>query len=93
MDDSGVVTEELPPGSRLVDGEVRVVQEEVEGDLLIPADQRTAKIIGEIANTVCPFTTMEVDYPSAHASGYMPILDVMVKVLEDKTVDWRFYKN
>jgi hypothetical protein len=47
----------------------------------------------EIANSVCPYTRVTVDYPSAHPSGWMPLLDIKVKVLEDKTIDWSFYKK
>jgi hypothetical protein len=47
----------------------------------------------EVANSVCPFTRVTVDYPSAHSSGFMPLLDIQVKVLEDKTVDWVFFKK
>ena len=93
VDDQGLVVEELPPGARYLEGEVRVVEEEVEGDLLLPGDQMTAELLQTIANTICPHTTMEVDYPSAHSSGYMPILDIKIKVRDDKTIDWRFYKK
>ena len=92
VDDQGLVVEELPPGARYLEeeGEVRVV---VEGDELIPRDQRTAELLRTVANTICPHTTMEVDYPSAHTTGYMPILDLQVRIRDDKTVDWRFFKK
>ena len=52
VDDQLQVCEELPPGSRYLGGEVVVVEEEVEGDRLIPGDQRTANVLKEIANTI-----------------------------------------
>ena len=45
VDDENVACEALPPGSRLIDGAVTVVESEIEiaQDLLIPADIRTSK--------------------------------------------------
>ena len=93
VDDNDLITEELPPGSRLVEGKVQVIEEEAEGDSLLPGDQRTAVVIKEIANNVCPYTRVTVDYPSAHPSGWMPLLDIKVKMLEDNTIDWSFFKK
>ena len=36
---------------------------------------------------------MEVDYPSWHQSGWMPILDLQVQIAEDKSVDFKFYQK
>ena len=92
VDDHNLVMEALPPGARLIEGKVRVVAEEVEDDMLIPADQRTAVLMKEVANSVCEFTKMEVDFPSDNLDGWMPILDNKVKI-ENKKVDWSFYKK
>ena len=64
MDDGNGVSSSLPPGSRLIDGRVKVVEEEIEGDNTIPADIRTSDIILEIANTISPFIDLTVDSPS-----------------------------
>ena len=64
---------------------------EVEGDTLMHGDHRTVLVIRDIANQVCQYTSLarvEVDYPSAHHSGFMPILDIQVRVREDKTRQW-----
>ena len=70
-----------------------VVEEEVEGDSLIPGDQRTAEVMLEIANSISPNTRLSVDYPSAHQSGWMPLLDIQVRVASDNTIDWTFYRK
>ena len=36
---------------------------------------------------------MEVDNPSRHQSGWMPILDLQVQIAEDKSVDFKFYQK
>ena len=92
VDDHTLVTEALPPGARLVEGKVEVMEEEVEGDTLVPADERTARIVQDIANTVCQYTTMEVDYPSNHDDKWLPILDNRVRI-EGGKIDWTFYKK
>ena len=69
-----------------------MVEEEVEEDHLIPGHQTTAELLRAVGNIICPFTTMEVDYPSAHTTRYMPIRKIQVRVRDYKTVDWRFFK-
>ena len=76
VDDQLQVCEELPPGSRLLGGEVVVVEDEVEGDLVIPGDQRTANILKQIANTISNSTVIEVEAPSTNQTGWMPFLDL-----------------
>ena len=65
----------------------------MEGDLEVEGDRRTASLIQELANSICQSIQMTVDFPSAHVSGWMPILDVEVRMREDKTVDWRHYRK
>ena len=36
---------------------------------------------------------MTVDFPSAHDSRWMPVLDLQVRIGEDNTVEWIFYKK
>ena len=73
IDDNNGIMEELPPGTRLVEGNFRVVEELVEEDKLVPGDRRTGELARQLANTICPYLQMEVDYPSNHQSGWMPI--------------------
>ena len=93
VDDNNFATEELPPGTRLK-GDVMVVEPEaVEADQLVPGDERTARLMQELANTLCPFIQMTADYPSAHPNGWMPILNVSVQVTADNMVDFKHYRK
>ena len=92
VDDTGVASEELPPGSRFKDGLVTIVEECIDEDKNIPGDQRTAKILTEIANTVSPFIKVTFDCPSLHSDGIMPLLDLGVSVKNNK-VDFQFYRK
>ena len=56
-------------------------------------DERTALLVTALSNTICPFIQMEVDYPSKHTSGWMPILNIQVRIAEDKSVDYKWYKK
>ena len=97
VDDHNLVCEALPPGARLVgekgEEKVEVITEEVENDLTIPADQRTAKLMQEVANSICKHTQMDVDFPSNNPDGWLPILDNKVRIDSNMKVDWCFYKK
>ena len=55
-------------------------------DRQTPGDLRTARIVQEIANKICPFIQMTVDCPSMHPNNLMPILDLEVGVRDNKIV-------
>ena len=93
VDDNNVVMEELPLGARLVDGKFMVVDEMVEADNLVKSDKRTAELAMELANTLCPYLQMEVDYPSKNPSGWMPMLNLEVQMAEDKSVNYKWYRK
>jgi hypothetical protein len=93
VDDTNLAMEELEPGCRLVDGKVVVVEEEVEADRAIPGDRRTARVIQDIANSICETINMTIDCPSNHESGWMPLLDLQVRVAEDNSLDYKFYSK
>jgi hypothetical protein len=59
----------------------------------VEGDRRTAGLVRELANTICPYLQMEADFPSSHSSGWMPILDLEVQMAPDKTVNWRWYSK
>ena len=85
--------EELPPGTRLIEGKFRVLEELVEEDTRVMGDRRTAELVKELANSICPYLQMEIDFPSNHTSGWMPILDLEVQMASDKSVNWKWYKK
>ena len=93
VDDNNLVMEAIPPGYKLIEGRLRLMEDRVENDRAIPADERTAKVVKQLANDICRFIQMEVDYPSRHQSEWMPILDLQVQIAEDKSVDFKFYQK
>ena len=55
-------------------------------------DQRTAKVIKDIANNIHPMIVMEEDYPSKHTDRRLPILDLACWV-EDNQLWFRHYEK
>ena len=92
VDDKNIACEGLPPGSRYKEGKVEVVESEVEDDKLIPSDIRTSKILLEIGNSISNFIQLTSDCPSQNTSGFMPILDLQVKTVENQII-YKFYKK
>ena len=92
VDDGNQICSTLPPGSRLINGKVKILQDKIEEDENIPGEIRTAKIITEIGNSVCNFIVLTVDTPTSNDSGWMPILDLQVRVVSD-IVEYKFYKK
>ena len=69
-----------------------VQEDKVAEDMLVPGDQRTASLVQEIANKICTFIQMEVDYPSRYEDNFVPILDLKVGVQDKKVVYKHFRK-
>ena len=92
VDDCNLAMEALPLGSRLVDGEVKIIEEEIDKDKDIPDDIRTSNIIVDIANSICHFIKLTVDSPSRNETGWMPLLDLKVQVQQNQ-IFYEFYKK
>ena len=93
IDDGNLITTTFPAGARLFeDGKVRIDPNQIESDMLIPADERTAKLLTEIGNSISNFIKLTADYPSKHENGFMPLLDIQVRVV-DNQVDYKFYSK
>ena len=64
-------------GFKFVESEDRLIQDEsiVEQELAIKADKRCMNLVQKIGNSIHPSISLEVDYPSQHVDGKLPILD------------------
>ena len=50
----------------------------------------------ELANAIRPYLQMEAefrDFPSNHTSGWVPILNLAVKVAKDKSISFKGFKK
>ena len=92
VDDNTIVTKPVPPGSRFRDDRVIIVEEEIENDRDVPADLRTARILNDVGNSVCPFISVTVNCASNHEDGFLPILDLKTRIINNE-VEYRFFKK
>ena len=92
VDDCNCVAKELPPGAKIEGNKIVIKQEQIQDDQNVPNDRRTAKILQAIANTICPFIQVEIDCPSMHKDGLMPILDLKVRIEGNKVI-YRYYRK
>ena len=67
------------------------MEDEVERDRAIPGDERTAKVIKALANSICETVQMEVDFPSHYESGWMPLLNLQIRENSDNTIDYKWF--
>ena len=92
VDDKNMAARATPKGMVLQKKEngdlelvIDVLKARSKGEKEREKDDRTANLYGEVANTVMPKSiVMEVDFPSAHSSGRIPILDMEVWVSKEQ---------
>ena len=83
----------LKPGSRFENNQIVIHGDKVEEDKMIPSDVRTMNIIKQVANSIDKHIQVTYDVPSYHDDGYVPILDVKVKLNSNGKLEHIFYKN
>ena len=93
VDDNNVVMEAIPLGYRLIEDELVLIQEGLEADKVVPDDKQTAKLAQSHKNNICEFIKMEVDFLSRHPLGWMPLLDLQVRIAQDNTIDLMFFQK
>ena len=86
------MTKPVSLGAIFKNDRVVIVEDEIEIDRSVPADLRTARILKEVGDSICPFIKVSVDCPSNHQDGFLPILDLKTRMTNNK-VDYRFFKK
>jgi hypothetical protein len=92
VDDSNSAYVATDPGWKFEGGEMTLHQDSIEPDREIPADERTLKLVQSIANSIWNNLQWTVDYPSAHPSKRMPVLDLQVG-MQDRRAVFSFYEK
>ena len=82
VDDVNVVINAPRAGLKFVESEGKVIQDEsvAEQEQNIKANKRCMALFQKIGNSIYPSIELEVDYPSRHEDGKLPILDLIVWV-------------
>jgi hypothetical protein len=78
VDDVNCTVIAKPEGTILEEGKLVNSEERMEEDSRMTRDQRTGRLIREIANTIMPMIKMVEDCPENHVSKRIPILDLEV---------------
>ena len=80
VDDINLAVQATPPGKRYENGQIYVDERSVTEDGRVSSDERTMVLIKQVGNDIHPSIQLEVDYPSKHQDGKLPILDLKVWV-------------
>ena len=81
-DDGNHVMEVVPLGAKVINNQV-VIDEDFAMIDNRPADLRAAEVVQDLANNICGSIRVTIDCPSKYDTGFMPLLDLQVK-MEDK---------
>ena len=82
VDDSNQVAVVPPPGAKYDPLTKKVIIDENLLDLAENEEERTARILTDVANSILPGITMEFDIPGRNPDNKMPILDMKVRMDE-----------
>ena len=94
VDDSNQVVIVPPAGARYDSDRKKVVIDDSQVDSEECDDERTARIMKDIANSIMPGVVMEFDVPSRNSSEKMPILDMKVWIdKEEGNIMFQHYEK
>ena len=93
VDDSNQVAVVPPPGSKYDLDRQKVVVGPQQQDHHIPPDERLAKILVSIANSIMGCVVMEADWTSKNEDQKMPILDMKVWTNGDGILLYQHYEK
>ena len=96
VDDSNVAGKATPIGARY-DGERLVINEAtIAEDEGIPNDERTMRLLQQVASYIHPSIRLTIDCPSRHADGKVPMLDVkmwIAMINQERKVLYEHYEK
>ena len=82
VDDINIVVKSLSADTTYNDGRIVTMQNH-DNNRTEPKDKHTMETLQQIANDIHPSIQLEIDVPSNHKDGKMPILDLKVWLEED----------
>ena len=94
-DDIEILIESLEAGSKFENGNIVLDEEKKLTDENRTSSKITMDVIQGIANSISPMIQLTVETPCNFKDGYMPVLDIKVKINEKETnrVDFEFYEK
>ena len=95
VDDILVAVRGVQPGVRFdaQKSQLEVVEAEIEGNLVIPEDQRTIRVLNQVANTIDVDIKLTIDCPSLNTTGKLPCLDLQLWIDSEGMIRHEFYSK
>ena len=87
VDDINICMNAVNPGTRVIDENIEIFEDEISNDELIPNDKRTMDIVKQIGDSIHESIVLECDVPTNYEDEKVPILDLKVWVEEIETQD------
>ena len=85
VDDIDICINALPPGTRFINSNLEICDDEVDEDKNTPKDKRTMDLIKQIGDSIHMSIVLGGDVPSNHTDGKVPILDLKVWIEDIET--------
>ena len=76
VDDTNVAAKETPVGARYDGERLQINETTIAEDEGVAPDERTMRILQQVASYIHPSIRITIDCPSRHADGKVPMLDV-----------------
>jgi hypothetical protein len=94
-DDIDIVAVSVENGTEIQNGKLVINEEKIKIDEEKSDSQITMDIVKEIAEQVDPMIKLTTDVPSNYEDGYLPILDLEVKINkeENNRIDFQFFEK
>ena len=93
VDDITMVPTIIPPGWKLLGEKLEYIEKYVAEDEKVSDDERTMRIIKEIADSISENITVTYDIPSNHSDQKVPILDLKAGINSVGEIEFMFYKK
>ena len=93
VDDITMVPTKIPPGWKLIGEKLEYNKDNVAKDMEVNDDDRTMKIIKDIADSISDNIKVTYDIPSNHDDRKVPILDLKAGINSIGEIEFIFYKK
>ena len=94
-DDIEIVIQSLEKGSKVDNGNIMIDETKKISDEERTDSKVTMDVIQELANSISPMIKLTVETPCNYKNGYMPVLDIQVKINknEKNRIDFQYYEK
>ena len=94
-DDIEIVIQSLEKGSKVDNGNIMIDETKKISDEERTDSKVTMDVIQELANSISPMIKLTVETPCNYKNGYMPVLDIQVRINKNERnrIDFQYYEK